>query len=197
LDRGVSVFAATSEGELIPPVNALKKALAKLARLQRRLARQKKFSKNWRKTVRRIVKLHQKIARVRCDFLHKLSGEISKNHAMVVLEDLRIRNMTRSAKGTAENPGRNVRAKAGLNRAILDQGWGMFERMLEYKLEALGGRLVFVPAPGSSHTCSVCGHADSESRVNRELFCCTKCGHAEHADVNAAKVILQRAKLAA
>ncbi|MEW6458064.1 MAG: transposase [Bacillota bacterium] len=195
LDRGVDVFAATSEGELVTPVNALKNALDKLARLQRKLARQKKFSKNWRKTRNRIAKLHRKIARTRQDFLHKLSSKISKSHAVVALEDLPVGNMTRSAKSTLENPGRNVRAKSGLNRAILDQGWSMFERMLEYKLGERGGQVVPVPAPGSSHTCSACGHADPESRVSRNLFQCVKCGHTEHADINAAKVILQRAKV--
>ncbi len=195
LDRGVDVFAATSEGELVTPVNALKNALDKLARLQRKLARQKKFSENWRKTRNRIAKLHQKIARTRHDFLHKLSSKISKSHAVVALEDLPVGNMTRSAKGTLENPGRNVRAKSGLNRAILDQGWSMFERMLEYKLNEHGGQVVPVPAPGTSHTCSACGHTDPESRTSRNLFRCVKCGHTEHADVNAAKVILQRAKV--
>lgn len=192
LDRGVSVFAATSEGELIAPVNALKKALSELARLQRRLSRQKKFSNNRRKTVRRIAKLHQKIARARHDFLHKLSTQLGKSHAVVALEDLKIRSMTRSAKGTLENPGRNVRAKSGLNRAILDQGWGDFERMLGYKLAERGGQLVFVPAPGSSQTCAICGHRDPESRI-RDLFRCVNCGHVDNADVNAARVILQRA----
>lgn len=198
LDRGVDVFAATSEGELIAPVNALKKALAKLARLQRKLARQKRFSSNWRKTVRRMARLHQKTARARRDFLHKLSTRLSKSHAVIALEELNVRNMARSARGTPENPGRNVRAKSGLNRAILDQGWGMFEHILEYKLGACGGHLVRVPAPGSSQTCAICGHQDPASRT-RDLFRCVRCGHTDHADVNAAKVILQRAleKLAA
>jgi putative transposase len=192
IDRGVNVFAATSEGELIAPANALKKALAKLARLQRKLSRQKKFSNNWRKTVRRIAKLHQKVARVRHDFLHKLSTRWSKSHALIVLEDLSVRNMTRSAKGTLEKPGRNIKAKSGLNRVILDQGWSEFARMLEYKLAERGGYLLFAPAPYSSQTCSACGHVDPANRPTRDLFCCTACGHVEHADINAAKVILQR-----
>lgn len=192
IDRGVSVFAATSEGELAEPVNALKRSLSRLARLQRRLSRQKKFSNNWRKTKARIAKLHQKIARARHDFLHKLSTQWSKSHALIVLEDLSVRNMTRSAKGTLEKPGRNVAVKAGLNRAILDQGWSEFARMLEYKLAERGGYLLFAPAPYSSQTCSACGHVDPANRPTRDLFRCTACGHVEHADVNAARVILQR-----
>ncbi len=192
IDRGVSVFAATSEGELAEPLNALQQSLSRLARLQRQLSRQKKFSKNWRKTKARITKLHQKVARVRHDFLHKLSTRWSKSHALIVLEDLSVRNMTRSAKGTLENPGRNVAAKSGLNRAILDQGWSDFARMLDYKLAERGGYLLFAPAPYSSQTCSVCGHVDPANRPSRDLFRCTACGHVEHADVNAARVILQR-----
>ena len=199
VDRGVNVFAATSEGELVEPLNALKQKLSRLAQLQRQLSRKKKFSKNWRKAKGRIARLHQKIARMRHDFLHKLSARLSKSHATVALEELSVRNMTRSAKGTIENPGRNVKAKSCLNRAILDQGWSAFARMLEYKLTERGGRLLFVPAPGSSQTCSTCGCIDPANRLSRDLFRCTACGHTEHADVNAARVILQRGlgKLAA
>lgn len=193
LDRGVEVFAATSDGKLIPPVNAHKKWLSKLARLQRKLSRQVRFSNNWRKTKHRIALLHQRIARVRRDFLQKLSYKISKKHAVVILEDLQIANMTRSAKGTIERPGHRVKAKSGLNRSILDQGWGYFEKMLQYKLAQRGGRLVLVPAHGSSQTCSKCGHRDAASRISRSRFCCTKCSYTEHADINAAKVLLQRA----
>lgn len=193
IDRGVKVFAATSDGRLIPPVNAHKKWLDRLARLQRKLSRQVRFSNNWRKTRRRIALLHQRILRIRQDFLHKLSTQISKSHAVVVLEDLRIANMTRSAKGTIEEPGHQVKAKSGLNRAILDQGWGYFQQMLAYKLARRGGRLMLVSPFGSSQTCSRCGHKDASSRLTRDYFHCTHCGYVEHADINAAKVLLQRA----
>lgn len=192
VDRGVHVFAATSDGELILPLNASKKLQKKLAFLQRKLARQKRFSKNWHKTKKKISKLHRKIARMRHDFLHKLSTRWGKSHALIVLEKLLVNNMTRSAKGTTENPGKNVKAKSGLNRAILAQGWGMFADMLGYKLLERGGCLVLVPAQYSSQTCSICGHVDSKSR-NGIDFQCTVCNFSEHADVNAAKVILQRA----
>jgi putative transposase len=192
IDRGVAVFAATSDGELIDPVHAFARAQRRLARLQRQLARKRKGSANWRKQAARIARLHLHIRRVRDDFLHTLSTRLSKNHALVVVEKLPIQNMTRSARGTASEPGIRVAAKRGLNRAILDQGWGLFERMLEYKLAERGGELRRVPAAGSSQECSACGHRDSANRESRGLFVCRACGHTEHADGNAAKVILAR-----
>lgn len=192
IDRGVAVFVATSDGELIDPVQAFARAHRRLARLQRQLARKRKGSANWRKQAARIARLHLHIRRVRHDFLHKLSTRLSKNHALVVVEKLLIQNMTRSARGTASEPGIHVAAKRGLNRAILDQGWGLFERMLGYKLAERGGELRRVPAVGSSQECSACGHRDTANRASRDLFVCRACGHMEHADVNAAKVILAR-----
>lgn len=192
VDRGVAVFAATSDGELAEALNAGKRLQAKMRRLQRKLARQKKGSKNRAKTRQRIARLHQKIARMRADLLHKLSTRWAKSHGTIVLEDLRIGSMTRSAKGTVEEPGRNARAKSGLNRSILDQGWGAFAQMLEYKTGARGGHLLLVPPQRSSQTCSACGHVDAANQPDRDTFRCTVCGHTEHADINAAKVILQR-----
>jgi putative transposase len=99
--------------------------------------------------------------------------------------------MAHSAAGTVEQPGRNVRAKAGLNRAIMDQGWGMFRTMLACKLAARGGRLVEVPAQNTSRTCAECGAVDAASRRGQR-FRCTACGHEAHADTNAAVNILRR-----
>lgn len=196
VDRGVAVFAATSDGELVEPLNAAKRMADQMRRLQRQLARRKKGGKNRAKIKRRIARLHQRIARMRADFLHKLSTRWAKSHGTIVLEDLRIGNMTRSARGTVDAPGRKVAAKSGLNRAILDQGWGMFARMLGYKLDASGGFLVPVPQQYSSQTCAACGHVDAASRPDRDVFRCVACGHVEHADINAAKVILQRGLVA-
>ena len=103
-----------------------------------------KYSHNWRKQRARIAKLHERIAHIRNDFLHKTSTIISKTHAMIVLEDLSVRSMSRSARGTVNDPGRNVRAKAGLNKSILDQGWAEFRRQLEYKQTWRGGMVVAV-----------------------------------------------------
>ena len=93
-----------------------------------------------------MARIQRRVANARKDFLHKHNTDLAKNHGAVVVEALRVRNMSASAKGTAEEPGRNVRQKAGLNRSILDQGWGAFRRMLAYKLAERGGRLIQVPA---------------------------------------------------
>ncbi len=192
IDRGVTVFAALSDGALIAPLSAGKKALASLRRAQRRLARKKRGSSNRRKQVRRVARLHAKVSAARRDFLHKASIAIAKNHGAVVLEKLQVRNMVRSAAGTVEKPGRNVRQKSGLNRSILDQGWGAFRTILSYKLAQRGGRLIEVPAAYTSQTCAECGVVDAGSRSGVRFYC-TSCGHSAHADTNAAINILRRA----
>jgi putative transposase len=126
---------------------------------------------------------------MRRDFLHKLSTHIAQAHGVVVIEDLQVRSMTRSARGTRSRPGRNIRAKAALNRAILAQDWGELARQLAYKVERAGGTLVEVPPHRTSQRCSRCGAVDAASRSGR-TFACTSCGHAEDADTNAAKNIL-------
>ncbi|WP_072572665.1 RNA-guided endonuclease TnpB family protein [Granulibacter bethesdensis] len=193
LDMGVSVFTAMSSSTTIAPGNFGKKALCALRKAQRSVSRKKKGSANRRKAVWRVQKLHARVANTRKDFLHKLSTTIAKNHGTVVVEALQVRNMSASAKGTAEEPGRNVRQKAGLNRSILDQGWRMFRTFLGYKLADRGGKLVEVPAAYTSQTCSVCGVTDPASRVSQARFVCATCGHTENADINAAKNILRRA----
>jgi putative transposase len=192
LDRGVAVFAASSEGRLFEALHAWRRIERKLAKAQRKLARMVKLSQGWRKQKARIAKLHAKAADARRDYLHKLSTEIAKSHGTVVVEKLQIKNMSRSARGTIEQPGKNVRAKAGLNRSILDQGWGMFGGFLKYKLAERGGTLIEVDPAYTSQTCSCCGIVDAASRVSRDRFVCRACGHDEHADVNAAKNILRR-----
>ncbi len=192
IDAGVAAFAATAAGELIAPVNAFKSAQAKLARLQRTFSRRVKFSANWRKAKAKINRVHHKIACIRADFLHKLSTALSQNHAMIAVEDLRIQNMSASAKGTVEAPGKNVKAKSGLNRAILDQGWGEFRRQLDYKLARLGGQLVKVAPAYTSQRCSQCGHTAAGNRPSQAVFACTACHFSANADINAARNILIR-----
>jgi putative transposase len=162
-------------------------------REQRKLSRKVKFSNNWRKQKERIARLHLRIADARNDYLHKVSTEISKNHAMVVLEDLRVRNMSASAKGAVDEPGRNVRQKAGLNKAILDQGWHAFRRMLAYKLAWAGGALELMPPHHTSQTCPECGHVSKDNRQSQAVFRCEACGFEDHADHVAAINILRRA----
>lgn len=122
-----------SDGSYIAPLASFKKHEQRLAKYQRCMSRKVKGSANWKKAKARIQRIHARIANARADFLHKASNTISKNHAMIAVEDLKVRNMSKSAKSTAVTPGRNVRAKSGLNKAILDQGWGEFRRQLEYK----------------------------------------------------------------
>ena len=192
IDLGVANFAALSSGITYAPLNAYRKHQARLARAQRALARKVKFSANWRRQKRKIQRLHHKIACCRQDFLHKTSTAISENQAVVFIEDLQVRNMSRSAAGTQEQPGRHVRAKAGLNTSILDQGWGEFVRQLDYKLGWKGGMLVKVPPQHTSQTCSACGHVSPDNRPTQAVFHCRACGHTEHADTNAAKNIRAR-----
>ena len=154
------------------------------------MARKQKFSKNWGKAKAKVQKLHSMIANVRRDFLHKTSTAISKNHALVCIEDLKVSKMSRSAKGSKEQPGRNVKAKSGLNRSILDQGWSEFRRQLEYKEGWLGGLVVAVPPQYTSQRCSCCGHVEAANRTSQEHFTCVACGFDANADFNAARNIL-------
>ena len=190
IDVGIARFATMSDGEDVEPLNSFRKLEKKLAFLQKKLSRKKKFSSNWKKQKEKISKLHNKIANVRKDFLHKTTYKISKNHAMVVMEDLKVSNMSKSAKGTIENKGKNVKAKSGLNKSILDQGWFEFRRQLEYKLKWRGGHLELVDPKHTSQKCSNCSHTEKENRNSQSKFECKKCGHSENADVNAAKNIL-------
>ena len=189
IDMGVARFATLSDGSYIEPLNSFKKMEDKLAKEQRKLAKKKKFSSNWRKQKARITKIHINIADARKDYLNKASNTISKNHAVVVLEDLRIKNMSGSAKGTTENPGRNVRAKTGLNKSILDQGWFEFRRQLEYKQLWRGGKVVAIPPKNTSRTCPECGLVSSKNRKTQSKFAC-ECGYRNHADHVAAINIL-------
>ncbi len=133
LDAGVAKLATLSDGTVFEPVNSFQKNQKTPARLQRQLSRKVKFSNNWQKQKRKIQRLHSCIANIRRDYLHKVTTTVSKNHAMIVIEDLKVSNMSKSAAGTVSQPGRNVRAKSGLNRSILDQGWYEMRRQLEYK----------------------------------------------------------------
>ncbi|MCQ4323335.1 RNA-guided endonuclease InsQ/TnpB family protein, partial [Stutzerimonas stutzeri] len=146
---------------------------------------------NWKKEKSRIQKIHARIGNARRDYLHKTSTAISQNHAMVCIEDLQVRNMSRSAAGSTEKPGRNVRAKSGLNKSILDQGWFEFRRQLDYKLAWNGGWLVAVPPQYTSRTCPCCGHVSAENRRTQAKFECVGCGFEENADVVGAINVLR------
>ena len=209
-DRGITNFLATDTGRLVEPLDAHKQSLYRLRRYQRAVARRIECAKikagipkgnpfpkgfrltpsnRLRKAQARVAKIHQKIARQRADFLHKLSTGLATTHAIFCIEDLKVKNMSASSAGDREAPGRNVRQKAGLNRSILDQGWSMWAGMIEYKLAWRRSRLIKVPAAYTSQKYSKCGHIHPENR-DGEKFKCLLCGYADHADVNAAKNIL-------
>ena len=190
LDAGIAKLATLSDGTVYQPVNSFKASQRKLAILQRQLSRKVKFSSNWQKQKRKIQRLHAHIANIRRDYLHKVTSEISKNHAMIVIEDLKVSNMSKSAKGTAEQSGRNVRAKSGLNRSILDQGWYEMRRQLEYKQLWQGGQVLAIPPAYTSQRCASCGHTAKENRQSQSKFECQACGYTANADINGARNIL-------
>ena len=209
-DRGVTDTLALSIGRRVAPLNAYTRSMHRLRRYQRAVSRKVEAQKQamgldpkapfpkgvrpaktnrQRRAESKVAKCHRKISNQRRDWAHKLTTELADQAAVMVLEDLKTRNMTASAAGTAEAPGRNVRQKAGQNRSILDQAWFMIEQMLSYKLAWRGGEVIKVPAAYTSQRCSCCGHVSPDNR-NKKAFLCGACGHAEDADLNAAKNIL-------
>ena len=192
IDLGIACFATFSDGSYIAPLNSFKSKEAKLAKYQRRMAHKQKFSHNWKKAKAKVQKIHTQIANARRDFLHKATTTISQNHAVVFIEDLQVRNMSQSAAGMVENPGKNVAQKSGLNKAILDQGWGDFRRQLGYKMTWNGGMLFAVPPHHTSQTCPCCGHISKDNRQTQARFACVECGYENHADVVGAINVLER-----
>ena len=183
-DLGIVRFLTLSNQKYYEPISIFKKLKSKLAKLQKKLAKKEKFSNKWRRLKSKITKLHIRIANSRNDYLHKISSELSKNHATVVLEDLKITNMSKSAKGTVDNPGKNIKQKSGLNRAILDQGWGEFIRQLEYKLAWNGGKLIQVNPRNTSRKCPQCNCISADNRKTQAVFRCqnSTCNYTENAD---------------
>ncbi len=190
VDVGIAKFVTLSTGEIILPKNSFKSKAKKLARYQRAMARKQKFSKNWHKAKRKITKLHTKIAHIRQDFLHKTSTMLSKNHACIVMEDLKIKNMSKSSKGNSKKTGKNVKAKSGLNRAILDQGWFELKRQITYKQAWRGGMVLEIAPQYTSQKCSCCGFVAKYNRQSQALFKCSACDFELNADVNASRNIL-------
>lgn len=191
IDMGVARFATLSDGRYYAPLDSLRRHEHRLRRAQQAMSRKVKFSNNWKKAKTRVQRIHARIGHVRRDYLHKATTTISQNHAMVCIEDLQVRNMSRSAAGTAAAPGRNVKAKSGLNKAILDQGWFEFRRQLGYKLAWNGGHLIAVPPQNTSRTCPTCGHVSADNRLTQARFECVECGFGENADVVGAINILR------
>ncbi len=186
IDRGVAVSAALSTGDLLHCPGLAARERIRLRRLQRRLARAKRGSNRRGRVKHAIARLRARETARRKDWAEKVSTDIVRRFDVIRVEDLKIGNMTRSARGTRENPGRNVRAKAGLNRGILRSGWGLLVRRLGEKAP---GRVEKVKPALTSQRCSACGQVDRDSRESQAVFRCTACGVACHADVNAARNI--------
>jgi putative transposase len=191
IDMGIARFATLSDGTFYEPLHSFKRHQDRLRKAQQALSRKRKFSNNWEKAKARVQRIHSRIGNARRDYLHKTSTEISKNHAIVCIEDLQVRNMSKSAAGTTEQPGRNVRVKSGLNKSILDQGWFEFRRQLDYKLAWRGGLLVAVPPMDTSRTCPCCGYVSADNRRTQAQFLCVECGFEENADVVGAINVLR------
>jgi putative transposase len=201
VDFGVacSAFVSTETRPRLMPPTLTQGERRRLLGLERRKARQLhwatrhnhgRYSRRLRRTITEIAKVRARQARRRADFTHKLTTDLAKRHGWVAIEDLRVKRMTASAKGTALAPGRNVKAKAGLNRSILDNAPGERRRQLAYKATRFGSQLRLVHPVGTSQTCSACGVRDPESRPGcGRQFVCTACGHKAHADRNAAQNI--------
>ena len=183
VDRGVAVSAALSTGELLHCPALTARERTRLRRLQRRLARAGRGSNRRSRVRHAIARLRARETDRRKDWADKASTDLARRFDLIRVEDLKIGNMTRSARGTRDDPGRKVRQKAGLNRGILRSGWGLLVRRLEDKAP---GRVEKVKPHYTSQRCSACGRVDGNSRENQARFVCTACGFACHADVNAA-----------
>jgi putative transposase len=186
IDRGVTVSAALSTGELLYTPGLTGPERRRMRRLQRTLARARHGSNRRGQVKHAIARLRARERDRRKDWAEKASTGIARRFDLIRVEDLKIGNMTRSAKGTAGDPGRNVRAKAGLNREILRSGWGLLVRRLQDKAP---GRVQKIKPQFTSQRCSACGQVDANSRESQARFACTACGYTCNADVNAARNI--------
>jgi putative transposase len=182
VDRGVAITAALSTGERLHCPDLSVRERSRLRKAERRKARARKGSVEQQAERARIARLRVREADRRKDWCEKTSTDLAQRFDVIRFEDLRIKNMVRSAKGTAGNPGRNVRAKSGLNRAILAQGWGLLVRRTEDKAP---GRVEKVLAAYTSLRCSACGHISRDSRDSQAEFRCAACGFTCNADINA------------
>jgi transposase len=186
VDRGIAVSVALSTGNLLTMPKMSPQRQRRLAALQRRLARSQLGSKRRTRVKIAIARLIAYQADTRKDWCEKVSTDLAREFDLIRIEDLHITDMARSAKGTMDRPGRNVRQKAGLNRRILASGWGLLARRLEEKAP---GRIEKINPSFTSQRCSVCGHVAAENRKSQAVFACTACTFTGNADVNAARNI--------
>jgi len=186
IDRGVKVSAALSTGEMLTVLGLTLSERQRLAQLERKLARAQRGSNRRRNVKTTIARMRAREADRRKDWAERLSTDPARRFDIIRVEYLSIKNMTRSARGTVDAPGRNVGQKAGLNRGIQRSGWGRLVRRVEDKAR---GRVERIKPAYTSQRCSACGQVDANSRESQARFACTACGYACHADVNAAKNI--------
>jgi transposase len=186
VDRGVVVSAALSTGELLRAQRLSAGRQRRLALLQRKLARSQPGSCRRKATRHAIARLKAREADLRKDWCEKVSTDLARRFDVIRVEDLRIQDMTRSAKGSLGQPGRNVAAKAGLNREIMRSGWGLLVKRLEDKAP---GRIQKVTSAYTSQRCSECGHVAAGNRKSQAVFACLACAVTLNADVNAARNI--------
>ncbi|MBT2491223.1 transposase [Streptomyces sp. ISL-96] len=197
IDVGITIPLTLSDGEQYDHGSWLTpKEQAKLLRWEQRAAHRKEHREKGERTSRRLTRAYDQIARIRAtakrrrdDWQHKTTTEIAVKYGTAVVEALTITNMTASARGSIEAPGRTVAQKAGLNRSILGEAWGRTVELLTYKLAHRGGTLAKVPAPGTSQRCSQCHTVTPGSRESQAVFVCKNpaCGWAGNADHNAAR----------
>lgn len=189
VDRGVVVSAALSTGQMLAVPGLRCGERRRLLRLQRRLARARRGSNRRKRLQVAIAKVKAHETDRRTNWTEQTSTDLARRFDVIVVEDLRIAEMTRSGRGTIEEPGRNVAQKRGLNRGILANAWGMLVTRLEQKAP---GRVERVDPAYTSQTCSRCGSADREARESQAVFRCRSCGYFANADVNAACNIAAR-----
>lgn len=202
IDLGIANFLADSNGGFVPNPRHARTAAAKLEAAQQALARfprvrRDKRTGNHRRAVEKVATLHGKVRRRRLDHAHKTALTLVREHDFIAHEDLKIRNMSKAPapKSDPEQPGvflpNGAAAKAGLNRSIMDAGWGVFLTILTSKAESAGRTVIAVDPRNTSRTCPECGHTAKENRPTQETFHCVSCGHENHADTVGATNVLR------
>jgi putative transposase len=195
VDRGVTITAALPDGTLLRCPEFLKGAREEIGALQREREMHQPFSSEWKKANKAIAKTYARAHRRSENWARHTAREVVARYGVISLEDLSLTNMTKSAKGTVERPGKGVAAKKGLNRSLQDAALGRLAYWISVKAEEAGRRVWKVDPKNSSRQCAACGHTEAANR-HRAQFACRRCGHHEHADVNAAQVISARGESA-
>ena len=191
IDLGVSFPMATSDGEILQKNTVLDAIDSRYRKLQKKFSRQKnKQSVRRKRTKAQLADLKRKQTRCRKAYIHKATTELTKRYSYIAIEDLKVQNMTKSAKGDAEEHGKNVKAKSGLNRVVLNVAPYEMRSQLVYKAGWYGSHIEDVHPKNTSLTCPECGAIDKKNRKSQSVFECVECGHTNNADINAARNIL-------